>query len=108
MWVLGLNGPPVGWHDAAACITDGTAKVWAMSEEERLIRDKHALHSYPRRSTQLCLDAVGLQPKDIDVVAIGWDLPRDVPQFGRHLGVRLSPTVPGRGAGVDLPREGVP
>lgn len=82
MWILGLNGPPIGWHDAAACLIDETGKVWAMSEEERLNRVKHAPHTYPALAAQFCLDQQGLAPEDIDVVAIGWDLPRDLPHFG--------------------------
>lgn len=75
MWILGLNGPPIGWHDAAACLVDGDGHVWAMTEEERLNRVKHAPHTYPALAAQFCLDQVGLTPGDIDVVAIGWDLP---------------------------------
>ena len=82
MWILGLNGPPIGWHDSAACLVDGDGRVWAMSEEERLNRVKHAPYTYPAMAAQFCLDQQGLRPEDIDVVAIGWDLPRDVPHFG--------------------------
>lgn len=105
MWILGLNGPPIGWHDAAACLVDGDGHVWAMTEEERLNRVKHAPHTYPALAAQFCLDQVGLTPGDIDVVAIGWDLPRDVPHFGglwefgsprQFLAERLGWTFPGR------------
>ena len=105
MWILGLNGPPIGWHDAAACLVDGDGVVWAMSEEERLNRVKHAPYTYPKMAAQFCLDQMGLRPDDIDVVAIGWDLPRDIPQFGglwefssprQFLAERLGWTFPGR------------
>lgn len=75
-WILGLNAPPLGWHDPAACLVDGDGRVWALVEEERLSRAKHATHSYPRLAVQACLDVVGLKPADVDVVALGWDLPR--------------------------------
>jgi carbamoyltransferase len=82
MWVLGLNGPPIGWHDAAACLVDGDGNVHAMAEEERFTRVKHALRSYPRNAARFCLDWVGIEPEELDVVAIGWDLPRLYPRFG--------------------------
>lgn len=82
MWVLGLNGPPVGWHDSAACLVDGEGEVWAMAEEERFTRVKHALHAYPVNAARYCLESAGLRPEDLDVVAIGWDLPRVYPRFG--------------------------
>jgi carbamoyltransferase len=75
LWILGLNGPPIGWHDAAACLVDGDGAVWAMAEEERFTRVKHALHTYPRNAAQFCLDWVGIEPGDLDAIAIGWDLP---------------------------------
>jgi carbamoyltransferase len=82
LWILGLNGPPIGWHDAAACLIDGDGKVWAMAEEERFTRVKHALRSYPWNAARFCLDWVGIEPDDLDVIAIGWDLPRLYARFG--------------------------
>ena len=82
MWILGLNGPPIGWHDAAACLVDGDGNVHAMAEEERFTRVKYAIRTYPRNAAQFCLDSAGIQPGDVDVVAIGWDLPRLFPRFG--------------------------
>ena len=61
MWVLGLNGPPIGWHDAAACLVDGDGRVWAMAEEERFTRVKHALRSYPVNAARYCLETAGLE-----------------------------------------------
>jgi carbamoyltransferase len=93
MWILGLNAPPLGWHDPAACLVDGDGTVHALVEEERITRQKHALSAYPRNAAQACLDAAGLTPADIDLVALGWDLPRhscrhdlrrlDIPVLGR-------------------------
>jgi len=82
MWVLGLNGPPVGWHDASACLVDGDGKVWAMAEEERFTRVKHATHTSAINAIRYCLDQQDLRPEDIDVIAVGWDLPRLYPRFG--------------------------
>ncbi len=86
MWILGLNGPPIGWHDAAACLIDGDGNVYAMAEEERFTRVKYAIRTYPRNAARFCLDSVGIEPDDLDVVAIGWDLPRLYSRFGPHWG----------------------
>lgn len=75
-WILGLNVPPVGWHDTAACLVDETGKVYAMSEEERFSRTKHGLHQQPIRSVAFCLRQAGISAGDLDAIAIGWDLPR--------------------------------
>jgi len=75
-WILGVNVPPVGWHDTAACLVDETGHVHAMAEEERFTRTKHGLHEQPRSAVAFCLRTAGLTPADIDVVAIGWDVPR--------------------------------
>jgi carbamoyltransferase len=93
MWVLGLNAPPLGWHDPAACLVDGDGVVHALIEEERITRVKHGLNSYPRNAARACLDLVGITPADVDVVALGWDLPRHAgrPDLGR-----LDPPVPMR------------
>ena len=72
---LGLNGPPIGWHDAAACLVNGDGEIVAMAEEERFTRRKHALRTYTRDAARFCLDTAGIEPDDLDVVAIGWDLP---------------------------------
>jgi carbamoyltransferase len=93
MWILGLNAPPMGWHDPAACLTDGDGVVHALIEEERISRRKHGLESYPVNAAQACLDIAGLTPADIDVVALGWDLPQHVCRT--DLG-RLDPPIPGR------------
>jgi carbamoyltransferase len=82
LWILGLNGPPIGWHDSSACLVDETGRVWAMAEEERFTRVKHAIRSYPRNAVRFCLDSAGIEPNDLDVIAIGWDLPRLLPRFG--------------------------
>ncbi|MFF3404146.1 carbamoyltransferase C-terminal domain-containing protein [Streptomyces sp. NPDC002659] len=93
MWILGLNAPPMGWHDPAACLIDGDGTVHALIEEERITRRKHGLHAHPTNAAQACLDLAGLTPADIDVVALGWDLPRHASRT--DLG-RLDPPLPGR------------
>jgi carbamoyltransferase len=81
-WVLGLNGPPIGWHDAAACLVSGDGTVVAFSEEERFNRKKHSPYEPPRQSVQFCLDTAGIELADVDVVAYGWDLPHMWPRYG--------------------------
>jgi carbamoyltransferase len=93
MWVLGLNAPPLGWHDPAACLVDERGAVWALVEEERITRQKHGLRSHPRQAAATCLQIAGIGPADIDVVAIGWDLPRHSARA--DLG-QLNPPVLGR------------
>lgn len=93
MWTLGLNAPPLGWHDPAACLVDGDGVVHALIEEERPTRHKHGRNSYPRRAAAACLEIAGIAPEDVDVVAVGWDLFRHAART--DLG-RLDQPVPGR------------
>jgi carbamoyltransferase len=108
LWILGLNGPPIGWHDAAACLVDGDGAVWAMAEEERFTRVKHALHTYPRNAAQFCLDWVGIEPGDLDAITIGWDLPRAIPRFGGQWGFGSSAEFLSERLGFDFPERGGP
>jgi carbamoyltransferase len=80
-WVLGLNGPDIGWHDAASCLVSGDGTVVAFSEEERFNRKKHSPFRPPRQSAQFCLETAGITLDDVDVVAYGWDLPRMWPRY---------------------------
>ena len=58
-------------HDpSAALIIDG--KVVAAADEERFSRNKHAIDELPLKAIRYCLDAAGVGPKDIDVVAFPW------------------------------------
>jgi carbamoyltransferase len=70
---LGINWK---WHDSAAALVDGTGQVWACAEEERYTRVKHAWETYPIRAVRSCLRAAGITWRDLDVLAIGFDLPR--------------------------------
>ncbi|MFC4535251.1 carbamoyltransferase C-terminal domain-containing protein [Sphaerisporangium dianthi] len=92
MWVLGLNAPPVGWHDVAACLVDGDGVVHALIEQERVSRVKHGLRQHPVNAAQACLDQVGITPADIDVVTVGWDMPR----HSARTDLGLDPPVLGR------------
>lgn len=66
MIVLGLSGALT--HDpSAALFVDG--KLVSAAEEERFIRDKHAKKKWPYHSAKFCLEAAGISPIDVDVVA---------------------------------------
>ncbi|MEH6635690.1 MAG: carbamoyltransferase [Halioglobus sp.] len=65
--VLGLSGALS--HDSSAAVyVDGT--LVAAAEEERFIRDKHAKNTLPVEATKFCLTQAGIQPADVDVVAV--------------------------------------
>ena len=69
MIALGLATPFT--HDpSAALIIDG--EVVAAVEEERLIRDKHAIGKLPIESIKYCLDHAGIKASDVDLVAFPW------------------------------------
>ncbi|MFF4948453.1 carbamoyltransferase C-terminal domain-containing protein [Streptomyces chattanoogensis] len=80
MWILGVNAPPTGWHDTAACLIDGTGEVIAFSEEERCNRVRHSLYRKPREAARFCLEQAGITAADLDVVAVGWDTEQLYPQ----------------------------
>jgi carbamoyltransferase len=82
MWTLGLNGKPVAYHDAAASLVDGEGRVVAFAEEERFTRSKHEILQSPVHSAAFCLSEAGLTPEDLDVIALGWDVPRMRATFG--------------------------
>lgn len=73
MWVLGVN-----WnrHDTAAVLVDGDGTIWAFAEEERFTRVKHAEGSFPGQAARYCLEVAGISWRDLDAVAMGWDMPR--------------------------------
>ena len=72
MWVLGINWE---WHDTAAALVDGEGRVVACAEEERFTRVKHAWDSFPVGAAAHCLATAGIDWQDLDVVAVGWDIP---------------------------------
>lgn len=56
---------------SAALIVDG--KVVAYCEEERLLRNKHAVGWFPSRSIKYVLKEGNLKITDLDYIAQGWD-----------------------------------
>jgi carbamoyltransferase len=82
--ILGVNAPPTGWHDAAACLVDDDGTLLAFCEEERLSRDKHAERSGPRLAVRYCLEQAGARLGDVDLVTVGWDVPLASRLYGRH------------------------
>ncbi|WP_283136191.1 carbamoyltransferase C-terminal domain-containing protein [Rhizohabitans arisaemae] len=82
-WVLGLNGRPVAYHDAAACLVGGDGRVAAFAEEERFTRSRHGIQAPPRHAARFCLESAGVRPEDVDVVAVGWNVPFLRRRFGR-------------------------
>jgi carbamoyltransferase len=81
--ILGVNAPPAGWHDPAACLVAHDGTLLAFCEEERLSRAKHAERSGPRLAVAHCLEQAGAGLQDVELVAVGWD----VPQASRLYGV---------------------
>jgi carbamoyltransferase len=73
MWVLGVN---CKLHDSSAALVDGEGRIWAMAEEERFTRVRYAEGTFPAHTARFCLDTAGITWRDIDVVAMGWDMPR--------------------------------
>jgi len=69
---LGLSGWP-GWgHDPAAClVVDG--RLVAAVEEERLVRQRHAVGQTPLNAIACCLDQAGLEIGDLAGVGVGWN-----------------------------------
>jgi carbamoyltransferase len=74
MNILGINGYDDWFHDPSACLLkDG--KLIFFIEEERLIRKKNAIGQVPTYAVQKCLVTGNLSWNDIDIVAVGWDIP---------------------------------
>lgn len=58
---------------SAAIVCDG--RVIAFAEEERFLRNKHALGSFPARAIHYVLKQAGLQIGDIDCITQAWNCP---------------------------------
>ena len=69
-YFVGMNADPM--DPSAAIVRDGS--VLACIEEERLVRDKHAVGRYPERALRFCLDRAGIGLSDLEAVAINWNL----------------------------------
>ncbi|MGW5453112.1 carbamoyltransferase family protein [Nocardia sp. NPDC003979] len=68
-YVVGIN---IGFHDSSACLLrDGALRM--MVEQERVSRRKRALAQSPADAVAACLQAEGIGPDEVDVLAIGWD-----------------------------------
>ncbi|MGH2942755.1 MAG: carbamoyltransferase N-terminal domain-containing protein, partial [Solirubrobacteraceae bacterium] len=80
--ILGVNAPPTGWHDPAACLVDADGTLLAFCEEERLSRAKHAERSGPRMAVAHCLERAGAAFADVELVAVGWDVPHAARMYG--------------------------
>jgi carbamoyltransferase len=82
VYVLGVNGGAATFHDPSACVIDGDGRVLAFLEEERLTRVRHAPGALPVQAVRECLSLAALHTSDIDVVTVGWDLPRMSARWG--------------------------
>jgi len=69
MVVLGI-ATPFSHDPSAALLIDG--KIIALCDEERLIREKHAMERLPVNAIKFCLKKAGITPNDIDIVAYPW------------------------------------
>ena len=67
--ILGIN---IGFHDSSACVVRN-GRLLHFVEQERLSRRKHALAEFPEEATHRCFAAAGVDPHEVDEVAIGWD-----------------------------------
>jgi len=65
--VLGLSGA-LGHDASAALYVDGS--LVAAAEEERFLRDKHAKQQLPLHAARFCMEFAGIEPGQVDVVAI--------------------------------------
>lgn len=80
--ILGVNAPPTGWHDPAACLVAQDGTLLAFCEEERLSRAKHAERSGPRLAVEHCLAQAAAGVEDVELVAVGWDVPHAARMYG--------------------------
>jgi len=67
--ILGING--LGVMPSACLVIDG--KLIAFAEEERFTRHKGSFGAMPAHASKYCLHSAGLNLKDIDYVAFGWN-----------------------------------
>lgn len=69
MVILGI-GTPFSHDPSASLLIDG--KIVALCDEERIIREKHAMEKRPVNAIKFCLSKAGIKPEDVDVVAYPW------------------------------------
>lgn len=89
--ILGVNAPPTGWHDAAACLVAHDGTLLAFCEEERLSRRKHAERSGPRLAVRYCLEQAGAQLGDVELVVTGWLMPQAARLYGHEWALEGTP-----------------
>lgn len=70
MNILGITHP-ISYNSAACILKNG--KLIAFAEEERFNKIKHSLHFPADRSIDFCLREAGLNLKNIDFIAVGYD-----------------------------------
>lgn len=72
MNILGIKYvmTPGGHEPSAALVRDG--KLLAAVEEERFVRDKHAISKAPYFSIRYCLEKGGIKINDIDIIAFSF------------------------------------
>lgn len=69
MVILGI-ATPFSHDPSAALLIDG--KIVALCDEERLIREKHAMERRPVNAIKWCLNKAGITPRDVEAVAYPW------------------------------------
>jgi len=106
--ILGVNAPPTGWHDPAACLVAGDGALLAFCEEERLSRVKHAERSGPLLAVAHCLEQAGVSQGDVELVAIGWDVPLSAPLHGVQWHLEDTPAWLKRYLGFDCSLQDMP
>ncbi len=106
--ILGVNAPPTGWHDPAACLVAGDGTLLAFCEEERLTRAKHAERSGPLLAVAHCLEQAGASHGDVELVAIGWDVPLAAPLYGVQWHLEDTPAWLKRYLGFDCSLRDMP
>lgn len=74
-YVLAINPTTegAGSHDPSAVIFEDGKLAFGI-EEERLIRQKHAQNTFPKRSIQACLDYCDCSLSDVTRVIVSWQL----------------------------------
>lgn len=106
--ILGVNAPPTGRHDPAACLVAADGTLLAFCEEERLSRAKHAERSGPLLAVAHCLAQAGVAPADVELVAIGWDVPLTASLYGVQWHPQDTPAWLKRYLGLDCSLHDMP
>jgi len=92
MKILGIGSPFV--HDASAAILVN-GKLIAAADEERFIREKHAMNKLPINAINFCLRQANLKPSEIDIVCYPWSFDAYMSKVWRYV-LRCWKTRPSR------------